>query len=120
MATEIAINNTPKVVVCGPYRYEVLYDGENAYEYGYSGVTLFRTKRIKLDSKQADTEIPQTLLHEILHALGGVYGIEEWSRHKHDQDDVDKVIDKIDLMSSALLQFIRTNPDLICWLQTQL
>ena len=117
MATERAQANTPKELIVGPYRYEVSFDGEASYDYHYLGVCLFSSKRLKLDPRQSDTELPVTLLHEAIHALGGAYEIQEWDRHKTDNDG--KITDKIDLMASALLTFIRQNPAVVKWLQEQ-
>ncbi|RJQ27034.1 hypothetical protein C4577_01810 [Candidatus Parcubacteria bacterium] len=114
MATEKAIAETPKEFVCGPYRYTIDFDGEASYDYSYLGVCLNRSRRIKLDPRQSDTELPQTLLHEAIHALGGAYEIKEWRGHT--TDAAGNVTDKIDLMASALLQFIRVNPKLVEWL----
>lgn len=117
MATSKAIEDTPKEVVVGPYRYGIDYDGDASYDYTYSGVCLNRSRRIKLDPRQSDTEIPQTFLHEVIHAMGSVYEIEEW--RKHTLDDDGKTIDQINMMATALLQFIRINPDIVTWLQNQ-
>lgn len=117
MATERAITSVPQELIVGPYRYAISFDGEAAYDYHYLGVCLNRSRRLKLDPRQADTELPQTLLHEAIHALGNAYEIPEWSQHKTDADG--RITDKIDLMTSALLTFIRQNPELIRWLQEQ-
>ena len=117
MATRQVLEQTPKELVAGPYRYGIGFDEEMAYDYKYLGVCLYASKRLKLDPRQADTELPQTLLHEALHALGHAYEIPEWCNHKTDNDG--RITDKIDLMASALLTFIRQNPDLIRWLQEQ-
>lgn len=118
MATQTAQDAAPKEIVVGPYRYRIEFDRDASYDYHYLGVCLYRSRRLKLDPQQADTELPQTLLHEILHALGDAYGIEELDRHKTDSDG--KVTDKIDLMASALLTFIRNNPAVVKWMQEQL
>lgn len=115
MASENAIESTPKELQIGPYCWRVDFDGEASYDYDYLGVALYRSKRIKLDPRQSDTELPQTLLHEAIHALGRAYEITEWDRHK--TDDKGNVTDKIDLMASALLQFLRANPAVVAWLQ---
>lgn len=117
MATEGAIQRTPTHVQAGPYRYTVSFDGEAAYDYNYLGVTLTRSKRLKLDPRQSDTELPQTFLHETLHALGNAYEIEAWDRHKTDNDG--HIMDKIDLMATALLTWLRANADAVKWLQEQ-
>lgn len=115
MASEKALKSVPQSFKAGPYRYGVGFDGEAAYDYDYFGVCLYRSRRVKLDPRQADTELAQTMIHEVLHALGNAYEITEWDRHKTDSDG--RVIDKIDLMGKALLTFIRENPELIEWLQ---
>lgn len=81
MATEAAMNATPKEIQVGPYRYQVSFDGEAAHDYNYSGVTLYRSRRLKLDPRQSDTELPQTFLHEVLHAIGNAWEIDAWGRH---------------------------------------
>lgn len=117
MASDKAQKSTPESVIVGPYRYSISFDGEAAYDYHYLGVCLYRTRRLKLDPRQADTELPQTFLHEIIHALGDAYGIQEWDRHKTDSDG--HVTDKIDLMATAMLSFIRDNPNAVKWMQEQ-
>lgn len=115
MATELALKGVPQSFKAGPYRYGVSFDGEAAYDYHYLGVCLYRSRRVKLDPCQADTELAQTLLHEVLHALGNAYEIVDWDRHKTDAEG--HVTDKIDLMAKALLTFLRENPELVAWLQ---
>lgn len=115
MATPEALEAVPKAVVCGPYTYAVTFDEQAAYDYQYAGCCLFGSKRLDVNPKQADTALPQTLLHEILHALGNAYEIEAWS--KHTLNDKQEVTDKIDLMATALLQFLRSNPEVVSWLQ---
>lgn len=117
MATKQALDLVPKEVVCGPYRYQIDFDDEASYDYSFLGVCLNKSRRIKLDSKQSDTELPATVLHEILHAVGCAFEIKEWSHHK--TNDKGELIDQIDLMATALLQLIRSNPELVSWLQNQ-
>jgi hypothetical protein len=116
MASEEAIRLVPTSVLVGPYTYAISFDVDASYDYGYLGAALYRSRRIKLDPRQADTELPQTLLHEVIYALGNAYEIEAWDRHT--TDDKQKITDKIDLMATAMLQFIRTNPDLVDWLRS--
>ncbi len=115
MSTKRAEDATPECLYIGPYEYTVSFDGEASYDHDYLGVCLNRSRRIKLDPRQSDTELPQTLLHETLHAIGSVYGIDEWSRHKTDSDG--KLTDKIDLMASSLLVFLRENKEVVEWLR---
>ena len=115
MATEEARKKTPQSLKAGPYRYGISFDEEMAYDYKYLGVCLHASKRLKLDPRQSDTELPQTLLHEALHALGLAYEIPDWCGHKTDENG--KITDKIDMMASALLTFLRENRELVTWLQ---
>lgn len=114
MSTTNACAKVPKEVVVGPFQYKIDFDAEASYDYSYLGVALFRSKRIKLDPRQSDTELPQTFLHEILHALGNTYEIEVWDHHAVDQNGT--CLDQIDLMATALLEFMRRNPKAIKWL----
>lgn len=114
MATDKAIEAVPTALSVGPYRYTVGFDGEASYDYNYLGVTLYMSKRIKLDPRQSDTELPQTFLHEAIHAIGRAYEIKDWDRHTFDEHQ--QVTDKIDLMASALLQFLRANREAVEWL----
>lgn len=113
--TNNAEQQCPREVIVGPYRYGVEFDGQASYDHSFLGVCLNRSRRLKLDPRQSDTELPMTFLHEVLHALGSAYEIKEWARHTF--NDKEECTDKIDLMASALLQFIRTNPDVVRWLQ---
>lgn len=114
MVTDKSINGTPKKIRVGPYCYEVEFDGEDAFTYNHFGVTLFRSRRIKLDPRQSNTEVPQTFLHEVLHALGEAFEIKEWDRHT--TNDKQENTDKINLMASVLLQWLRDNPEIVRWL----
>ena len=105
----------PNAIVVGPYRYQISFDEDAAYDYGYFGTALNRSRRIKLDPRQSDTELPQTILHEVLHCLGSVYEIPVWESHT--KDDHGK--DKIDLMATALLQWLRANQEVVDWLQRE-
>jgi hypothetical protein len=114
MASEEAVDKTPKDIIVGPYRYKIEFDRDAAWDYDFLGSCQFRSKKIKLEPQQADTNLPHTLLHEVLHALGDAFEIKEWSQHTTNEKQ--ETTDKIDLMASALLQFIRANPDIVKWL----
>lgn len=116
MATANIINGTPCFTEIGPFHYEIGFDADASYDYGFLGACLYRSKRIKLDPRQSDTHVPQTLLHEILHALGNAYEIDAWE--KHVLNDKQQVTDKLDLMATAFLQWLKTNPEIVAWLQT--
>lgn len=117
MAANSTVKKVPKFVNVGPITYTITFDHEACYEYDWAGVCINRSRSIKLDSRQSDTELPQTLLHEVLHAVGAVWEIEDLDRHRF--DDKQKCTDKINLIATALLQLIRSNPELIKFLSEQ-
>lgn len=117
MATERAIAALPTAVRIGPYRYAIGTDAEAAYDYSFFGVCLNNSRRIKLDPRQSDTELPQTLLHEVLHAIGSVHEIAELRAHKTDTNG--HTTDQIDLMATAILTFLRSNPEITQYLMAQ-
>lgn len=84
---------------------------DNAY-----GYTLDQGNLIVIDASIAFTKKQQTLLHEIIHAIGMVYGsgqrepgpkdnYEVWEHHF------------IGIWESPMLSFIKDNPEVISWLQ---
>ena len=92
-----------------------MVDDDGAYDGNYYGVWYGKSKRLGVDPRQADTELPQTVLHELLHAIGTAYEIEDLQRHRIDQD-TGRVLDKTDLLTGALLRLLRDNPELVDWL----
>ena len=86
-----------------------------AYEFGFWGFTINKSKTINIDDRQSDTELPQTFLHEILHAIGGSYEIASFGVHTVEDG---KPTDDLDRIASALLMWIRDNPDAIEYLQS--
>lgn len=116
MATEKAMADVPKSVWCGPYEYGVEFSTSHTYCYDCVGCCAYREHKIYLAPVASDTALPQTLMHEVLHALGEAYEINEWRNHSQDKDVNNKPMDKIDMMAKALLQFIRENPKVVEWL----
>lgn len=114
MADPSMMDLVPKQVTVGPYIYSVTFDQQAAYENAYHGTCVYRARRIILDPMQANTEVRQTFLHEVLHGLGDAYGIKEWGNHTFDADG--RPIDKIDLMATALIMFLRANRSIVPWL----
>lgn len=104
----------PDSVKVGPYIYKIELDTEDNYDYNFWGRTSFQRATIDLASHMPSTHIPHTLLHEILHALGNTYEIKYWEQHE--KDDKGNHIDKIDMMATALLQFLRDNPEAVYYL----
>lgn len=87
----------------------------NDNSYGY---TLDQGNLIVIDASIAFTKKQQTLLHEIIHAIGMVYGsgqkepsakdtYEIWEHHF------------IGIWEAPMLSFIKDNPEVIEWLQLE-
>lgn len=108
MATREAIAKAPLSVDVGSFTYSISFNAEEAFEWSRFGTCHHQTRRIMLSPMQADTEIPHTLLHEILHAIGCVYEI-GWLRDHWDDEKPHK--DKTDLLTTALLEVWRRNPE---------
>jgi hypothetical protein len=86
---------------------------DNAY-----GYTLDQGNLIVIDVSIAFSKKQQTLLHEIIHAIGMVYGggqsqpgpkdnYEVWEHHF------------IGIWESPMLSFIKDNPGVVAWLQLE-
>jgi len=87
----------------------------NDNSYGY---TLDQGNLIVIDASIAFTKKQQTLLHEIIHAIGMVYGsgqkepsakdtYEIWEHHF------------IGIWEAPMLSFIKDNPEVVEWLQLE-
>lgn len=87
----------------------------NDNSYGY---TLDQGNLIVIDASIAFTKKQQTLLHEIIHAIGMVYGsgqkepgpkdsYEVWEHHF------------IAIWEAPMLSFIKDNPEVVKWLQLE-
>jgi hypothetical protein len=86
---------------------------DNAY-----GYTLDQGNLIIIDANIAFTKKQQTFLHEIIHAIGMVYGsgqreptikdtYEVWEHHF------------IAIWESPMLSFFKDNPEVVAWLQLE-
>ena len=86
---------------------------DNAY-----GYTLDQGNLIIIDASIAFTKKQQTLLHEIIHAIGMVYGsgqreptikdtYETWEHHF------------IGIWEAPMLSFVKDNPEVVSWLQLE-
>lgn len=87
----------------------------NDNSYGY---TLDQGNLIVIDASIAFTKKQQTLLHEIIHAIGMVYGsgqkepglkdtYEVWEHHF------------IGIWEAPMLSFIKDNPEVVAWMQLE-
>jgi hypothetical protein len=112
---------TPKKVKIGAQVFyieerSVKKDGTlNDNSYGY---TLDQGNLIVIDANIAFTKKQQTLLHEIIHAIGMVYGsgqkqpgakddYEVWEHHF------------IGIWEAPMLSFIKDNPEVVAWMQLE-
>jgi hypothetical protein len=114
VATTYELDQLPRTMHVGPFEYSIAVDAEAAFEQSFLGKTTHRTRRIQLDPRQAGTELPQTLVHEALHAIGATFDIPMITSHSTDAND--KATDKIDLLATALLVFLRANRDVVEYL----
>jgi hypothetical protein len=96
----------------GPHTYTVYFDknminqvNTDAGEAHY-GVTDIKHLKITIDPSQAHTQLQDTLLHEILHAIFDITAAQEDIDHKTEE----KLIRRI---APILLQTIQQNPHLI-------
>lgn len=51
MPSQNVMIGVPKTNQCGPYAYEICWNAELAHDYDHSGVCLFRSRRISLDTR---------------------------------------------------------------------
>lgn len=107
--------NIPRTVKIGPYQYKIEIDGETAWDWGHNARTYYRSNRISFNDRISETGTPQVLMHEVLHCLAGAYDIGYWLDHDSAKE-FPKDGDKIDLMATALLTFIRDNPEVVKYL----
>lgn len=112
---------TPKKVKIGAqiFRIEersIKQDGTlNDNSYGY---TLDQGNLIVIDASIAFTKKQQTLLHEIIHAIGMVYGSGQKEPGSKDAYDVWEH-HFIGIWEAPMLSFIKDNPEVIEWLQLE-
>ncbi len=100
-------DHPPKQLRVGPYTYKVAVDPDRL------PVDLFgqcdKGKHvIALHPEQSSIRLRSTLLHEILHALCDVTGVDDDKAEEH----IATVI------APALLAVLRDNPKLVSWLTT--
>lgn len=87
----------------------------NDNSYGY---TLDQGNLIVIDANIAFTKKQQTLLHEIIHAIGMVYGSGQKEPGAKDAYDVWEH-HFIGIWEAPMLSFIKDNPEVIEWLQLE-
>ena len=115
MASQTALQRIPTKTKIGPYSWIIEQDTQMSYDFGFWGFTLNKSKTIKIDDRQSDTELPQTFLHEVLHAIGASYEINAFGPHTVEEG---KPVDDLDRIASALLMLIRDNPEAVKYLQS--
>lgn len=91
-------------VKVGPIRYRITEDSSEIEE-GRCGVTYKQTARIRINPSLSADVRKETLLHEMLHAICSICGI----------DDEDRLTEEewISRVSPILLMVLQENPDLL-------
>jgi len=92
-------------VVVGPYEYRVVVDDARIPPDLY-GLCDKGRHTISLHPDQSPIRLRSTLVHELLHALCDLTGV--------DDDKAEERI--VTVLAPALLELFRTNPRLIDWL----
>lgn len=87
----------------------------NDNSYGY---TLDQGNLIVIDANIAFTKKQQTLLHEIIHAIGMVYGSGQKEPSSKDTYDVWEH-HFIGIWEAPMLSFIKDNPEIVAWMQLE-
>ena len=87
----------------------------NDNSYGY---TLDQGNIIVLDANIAFTKKQQTLLHEIIHAIGMVYGSGQKEPNAKDSYEVWEH-HFIGIWEAPMLSFIKDNPEVVAWMQLE-
>jgi hypothetical protein len=112
---------TPKKVKIGAQVFRIeeresKKDGTlNDNSYGY---TLDQGNLIVIDANIAFTKKQQTLLHEIIHAIGMVYGSGQKEPGAKDTYDVWEH-HFIGIWEAPMLSFIKDNPEVVAWMQLE-
>lgn len=112
---------TPKKVRIGAQTFKIVersvkQDGTlNDNSYGY---TLDQGNLIVIDASIAFTKKQQTLLHEIIHAIGMVYGSGQKEPSVKDTYDIWEH-HFIGIWEAPMLSFIKDNPEVVAWMQLE-
>jgi hypothetical protein len=77
-----------------------------------AGQTVSYNSRIYYDRTQNEQELPNTIIHEILHAIGYVFGI------KYKNDEQEEAI--VNALANGLHTTFRDNPNLLDWLKLKI
>jgi Zn-dependent peptidase ImmA (M78 family) len=95
----------PASVMVGPYRYKVVVDDARIPPDLY-GLCDKGKHTISLHPDQSAVRLRSTLVHELLHALCDLTGV--------DDDKAEERI--VTVLAPALLEVLRKNPRLVDWL----
>lgn len=97
----------PNQVKVGPHQVSIVWVGEME---DCCGDYDKEKERIRVDTSMSDTQVADTLLHEILHAIHYIYGIKD----EHEEEQV------VTVTATALSQVIQDNPDVVKFLIAKL
>lgn len=97
----------PKQVKVGPHQVSIAFVGELEDCFGDYDK---HKERIRVDTNISDTQIADTLLHEILHAVHYIYGIKD----EHEEEQI------VTVTATALSQVIQDNPKVMKFITSKL
>lgn len=101
----------PKVVKVGAFDFSIEdWHPRTAANKGRYGECEFLNFVIRIDQSHRRCKVADTLIHEILHAIFWVWGIE----------DGDKEERLVNTLSTAICTVWRDNPDVIAWINENL
>lgn len=91
----------PKTVRIGPHTYDIIeVNSQEALSEGYHGIHISVRKVIKIDNTLKDSQVLESLLHEVCHAI--------WDNYKLSEDDDEERI--VSVFGVGLLQVFKDNP----------
>jgi hypothetical protein len=101
----------PRFIHVGPYEYSVHTDAAAVAELdsGDDGSCDFHDVRITVNPARPEQVQRDTLLHEVLHAIGALTGL----RRDLGEEAEERVVERL---SSNLLDTLRRNPELVEYL----
>jgi hypothetical protein len=105
----------PKKVIVGPHTYVITDDPSKLHKESHQigdtlyGITDVDVTTIYVDKKLAPSQLADTVLHELIHAMTATTGLDV---------DLGKILDEsvARRLSPALLDMLRRNPKLVAYL----
>jgi hypothetical protein len=111
----------PNAVKVGPFTYEIewLDNGQwltNGHSDDFGGLSDHEPMVIRMRATDARSEdsLRETLLHEVLHCVGAVIGINHFTPVADDENNAEEKI--VTMTSPTLLGVLRDNPGVLAYL----